>query len=397
MAWNFAQSSVHLIGVLSHYYWISFPLAALLIVLTRWKVFSKSCAVMGIAYVMEQRIRMDRKGNCCEDEYFQELGMQTAKLLPLFFLFLLSARAFRDESFTESLDHAHSSQVAAFFHIFPSYAFSLFDLFEANFTLATFASLILISAVTFGNYRSVMFLCLRRLFGRYCMVFGSAGLNLLFLYFDLTLGGIGRSLGYWAVRQAWSVVASYEVEAIFVEKQVERVLYRGGEDTGLLCLQLLDESATHSFLRSPPLCARKKLQSRLLRLLWRHSDQLSLAFLCPCLELLHRNGAQVSNKTAVLMLRSLLRHPDVDLYLMINKFEVDYALPIQGSLRFVEAANREGMKGRTDWEVLAQIIGLVRRKEARLVGIIWLYKKKALGAVQRVSFGLIRDVSFYIA
>jgi hypothetical protein len=193
---DYTRLCLYSLGFLSHYHWVSFPLAAVLIVMARWKVFSKSCAIMGIAYLMEQRIRMERRGNCCGEDYFEDLGLQTAKLLPMFFLFLLSARAFRDESFTESLDHAHSSQVAAFFHIFPSYAFTLFDLFESNFTLATCASLVLISAVTFGNYRSVMFLSLRKLFGRYCMVVGSAGLNLLFLSFDSTIRGLGPSIGY---------------------------------------------------------------------------------------------------------------------------------------------------------------------------------------------------------
>jgi hypothetical protein len=392
---DYTRLCLYSLGFLSHYHWVSFPLAAVLIVMARWKVFSKSCAIMGIAYLMEQRIRMERRGNCCGEDYFEDLGLQTAKLLPMFFLFLLSARAFRDESFTESLDHAHSSQVAAFFHIFPSYAFTLFDLFEANFTLATFASLVLISAVTFGNYRSVMFLCLRKLFGRYCMVVGSAGLNLLFLSFDSTIRGLGPSIGYWAVRQAWSVVASYEVEAIFVEKQVERVLDKCGEDVETQCLSLLKETTEHSFLKLPPEWARKKLQSRLLRLIWKHCTHMSV--LTPCLSLLHDNGAIPTRKITILMLRELLHRPDLDLYLLINQFGLDYALPVHGNLRFVEAVQREKIRGRADWEALEAIAGLIRRKEARLVGLIWLYQRKALGRLQLLTFGLLRDLTFYIA
>lgn len=396
MASNYTRTCLYIIGFLSHYHWISYPLATVLIFTARWKVFSKSSALMGIAYLMEQRIRAERSGSCCEDAYFEDLGLQTAKLLPMFFLFLLGARAFRDKSFTESLDHAHSSQIAAFFHIFPSYAFTLFDLFESNFTLATFASVILISAVTFGNYRSVMFLCLRRFFGRYCMVVGSAGLNLMFLYFESTIRELGPSVGYWAVRQAWSVVASYEVETIYLEKQVGRVLARGGEGVETQCLSLLSETTQHAFLRLPPVWARRKLQSRLLSLLWKHCTHIPAASLSPCFSLLHLNGALPSRKTTILMLRALLRSPNIDLYLLINQFKPDYSLPLHGELRFIEVAQRERARARPDWQALEAVAGLIRRKEARLVGLIWLYERKALGGLQRLTFGLLRDLTFYI-
>jgi hypothetical protein len=97
------------------------------------------------------------------------------------------------------------------------------------------------------------------------------------------------------------------------------------------------------------------------------------------------------------MLRELLHRPDLDLYLLINQFGLDYALPVHGNLRFVEAVQREKIRGRADWEALEAIAGLIRRKEARLVGLIWLYQRKALGRLQLLTFGLLRDLTFYIA
>jgi hypothetical protein len=67
------------------------------------------------------------------------------------------------------------------------------------------------------------------------------------------------------------------------------------------------------------------------------------------------------------MLRELLHRPDIDLYLLINQFGLNYALPVHGNLRFVEAVQREKIRGRADWEALEAIAGLIRRKEARLV------------------------------
>jgi len=62
----------------------------------------------------------------------------------------------------------------------------------------------------------------------------------------------------------------------------------------------------------------------------------------------------------------------------------------------LEVMQREKAKVRPDQEALEAIAGLIRRNEARLVGLIWLYERKALGGVQRLTFGLLRDMTFYI-
>lgn len=383
---------LYTVGLMAHYYPVSFLFFSMLILQSRLKMFSKSCALLGMMYVVEQRLSLPTETACCSDLYFVATGAQTFKLLPALFLLLLGSRAFRDKSFTDSLDYAHSGQVAAFFQIFPSYALSLFDLFEQNLTLATFASLVLISAVTFGNYRSVMFLWLRRMFGRYCLVVGSFGLNLSFLYFDYTIRGAVRALCYCALREAWSVVASYEVECIYIEKQLVKCLSHGES-----CSHLLEESYTHPFLTLPPLWSRRRLHTRFCRAICKHADKIQTEDLVEYLNSLRSHDACASVKTGVLMLRSLLQTPRIDLFLAVHKYSPDYSLFLQPQCTFLECIRMKLSTDCADREVLQRIEEYLGRREANILFLVWGYQKAALGTVQRVSWSLFRDMTYYIA